>query len=125
MFKFLKFEWLLKFIYLTLKLSGFLYISIDFESEKIKVKKQLRNILVVLTTSFGLSLIANSYDAYMPVADVTRSKLLDMGLNFGMKVLIWLACLMKIANIVQSNRFFESLSILQWNERKVSKKHQS
>lgn len=121
MFKFLRFNWLLKFIYLTIKLSGFLYISIDFESEKVKLKKQLLNIFVVLTTSFGLSFIANTYDGYLPVADVTHSGLLDMGLNFALKSLIWLACLMKIANIVQSNRFFESLSILQWNERKVSR----
>lgn len=119
MFEFLKFSWLLKFIYLTTKLSGFLYISIDFKSKDLEVKKQFLNVIAFII-SFGLSLIASSYDAYLPVAHVTHSRLLDMGVNISIHISVWLASLMKPINVVQSNRFFKTLSILHRLERQVS-----
>lgn len=119
MFKFLKFGWLLKFIYLILKLSGFLYISINIKSTSINVKRHFWNNLISIV-SFGLSLVANTYDAHLPVAEVTHSKLLDFGVNMNMLGFIWISLILRITNAIQSNRFLEIMSILQWCEKKVS-----
>lgn len=118
MFKFLNFDFLLKIIYFMSKISGFIYISIDFDSNKLAVKKHFWN-TVLFASSFGFSLAANSYDSWLPVSDVTHSKLLEIGTNFIAFFTIWATCFLKVANGIQSQRFFEILSNLQWGERNV------
>lgn len=118
MFTFLNFDWLLKFNYLVLKFSGLFYNSIDFKSKKVEVKKHFYDVLI-LVLSFGLSLLGNTFDPYLPVAEVTQSKLLDIAVNLGLKASVWLTCFVKASNALQSNRFFAILSTLQSAERQV------
>lgn len=121
MLKFVNFEWLLKLIYYVAKLSGVVYISIDFSSKKLVIKKSFWNI-AIFAISFGFSLVSCSFDYYLPVARITHSEILEIGFNFIIFFSIWTSCILKAADGFQSNRFFDILSKLQWGERNVNKR---
>lgn len=117
----MNFTWLLKLIYNLSKASGYLFISIGFSSfEEVKTWKRLWN-FIFFFLSFGLSLVATSYDAYLPVAEVTKSKLMEIGINSIIRLTIMTTCYIKIGNVVLHKRFMEILTKLQRNHAKVSK----
>lgn len=120
MFSFLTFKWLLKFIYTLSRFSGFLFISIDFSSDYLQTEKHAWN-FVVFGASFGLSLVATKYDRKLPIEDITHSKILEMGVQLITRVILTTALVLKIANIVDRQKFFGILSKLQWGNIKVRK----
>lgn len=118
MFSFLNFKWVLKFVYSVAKYSGFLFTSIDFDSKQLKVISCKYNYAIFLA-SFGLSLAANFYPGYLPVADVAHSKILEIGVNLIIKALLVVVCVLKIAVLFQNDKFFFILSNMQRVHEKV------
>lgn len=113
------FNSLLKFIYKVAKLSGFVFISIDFKSkQKLKTKKDFRNI-IIFVISFCLSLFSITYDAKFTVMNVTHSKLMEIIINLMVDLLVFSPCLIKIVNVFQRLQFFSIISGLHWTEQKV------
>lgn len=120
MFKFACFSWVLEFIYKVSRLSGFIYTNIDFKPHRrVVIKKSFINTIVFML-GIGLNFLANwTYDAYLSIADVTHSKLMEIAVNTIVKMLIWSSLLLKVINVFQSQRFFEIVEILQWGDKKV------
>lgn len=120
MLKFLNINFLLKLIYKLAKFSGLIFITINFNSvAKVEKKKQFLNVIIFIV-SFGFSLTAYSFDARLPVAYVTRSQLLEIGINLIFPSTIWCLCILKLSTLFNSEAFFNIISNLQWGERKVS-----
>lgn len=116
MFDFLDFQWLLEFIYKAAKFSGFVFISIDFKSFKIR---QTKWNFAALCLSFALSFLANFFDAYMNITLVTRSKLMELGVNIIVRAFLYVTCILKTSNYIQSKKFFQVIKNLQWCNTKV------
>lgn len=112
----LSFEGLLKFIYFVSRFSGLIFITIDF---KAMTGHRGWRALASFVISFGFSCIANSYDAYFAIAVVTHSKLMEIGVNLMVKFMIWVTCFIKLANAMQSRKFFEVISNLITLHEKV------
>lgn len=120
MFKFINLKFLLKLIYKVAKFSGFLFITIDVNSDgKNVIKKQFLNVIIFMI-SFGFSFAANSMDVYFPVAYVTRSWLLEIGINFIFRLVNYCACILKLSTLLNSETFLNIILNLQWGEKKVS-----
>lgn len=110
---------LLKFIYKVSKLSGFLFITINFNVHKFTTKLEFRN-RILLLISFGFSLVSNTYyDAHFPIAHITHSQLLEVGVNLMSRLTIFANFMMKVTNLVYSLKFFEILSTFQFVNMKV------
>lgn len=120
MFSFLKFKWLLKLIYGISKLSGFLFISIDFNDSNVITIKQSRLNYVIFAISFGFSLFANTFDAHLNIVTITQSKLTEIGVHFVTRCMLVSMCVLKLLNIVYKRRFFEIVSKLHWCHMKVN-----
>lgn len=118
MSKFVNFKFLLKFIFGIVKFSGFIFISIDLSSDEIKVRKYWGN-GVLFVASFGLSFIANSYDAYLPTSPIAHSKILEIGTNVIVRLRIYITCFLKLASVIHSKTFFNIISLLQKGELSV------
>lgn len=118
MLAFLNFRWLLEFIYKVAKFSGFVFMSIDFKSFQIIPSKWN---FVAFALSLGLSFLANFFDAYLNIALVTRSELMEMGVNIIVRVFIYVACILKVSNALQSKKFFRIIKNLQWCDTKVDR----
>lgn len=122
MFLFANFSWLLKFIYIVSRCSGFIYTNIDFSLQKVVIRKSYTN-MIMIALSIAFSCIACSFDPHFPIAEVTHSKLLEAGFNFSAKLWIWFALFMKAANFFHSTKFFEIMRIMQWSDMKVHKEY--
>lgn len=109
----------LKFIYVVSKISGYVFISIDFDSDSIIcIRKQWWNFLL-FAISFGFSFSSNFLIGYLPIAKVTHSMLNEFGVNVMMKATIRIYSFLKIANAMQNQKFFKILSKLQQNNFQV------
>ena len=115
---FLNFQSLLKMYYYLCKLSGFLFISINFDQTKLKQKADLKNILIFLV-SLSLSVSANFHTAYFPVAEVLNSEILEIGVNLITKALVFLICIVKILSFLQKEEFMFIISSVQRFNEKV------
>lgn len=113
----MSFNKLLIFIYGITKFSGLLFISIDFKSMKI-IKHHWNN--VYFFTSFGLSIVAFSYDSYFDIQKVTHSKLMEIGINLIVRVSVYSTCFLKAANAIQNRKFYEVVKNLSWCHAKVN-----
>lgn len=78
MISLLNFQSLLKMYVKMCKISGFLFISISFDHLKLKQKSDGKNIVIFLV-SFSLSVSANFFSAYFPVAEIVNSEILEIG----------------------------------------------
>lgn len=117
MFKFMEFKKLLLFIYGVAKISGFIFVSIDFDSMKIK-QRLCTKVFYVL--SFAFSFAAVYYDSDMDVGKVTRSKLMEMGVNVVIRITVYSALLLKVVNTFYDKKFYEIIKKLSWCHSKVS-----
>lgn len=79
MFKFIDFEWLLKLTYYVAKVSGFFFISIDFDS--MQMKFHVWDYLI-MAASFGMHFIGIDRETKVPITTVSRSKLIMIGVKF-------------------------------------------
>lgn len=112
-------KWLLNLIYGVTKLSGFLFISIDFSgSEGLKSYKHFWN-WILFGINFGFSLFSLSYDGVLAVIDVTHSRIMEVGLNLLVYTTINITWFVKVLNVVHGRTFFTILSNFQWVELKV------
>lgn len=118
MFSFLTFKWILRFIYAVSRFSGFLFISIDFSGDFLRTEKHVWNYLV-FGVSFGLSLVANTYDRKLPVDQITHSKLLHIGVLLITRSVFICALVIKVSNIIDRKKFFGILNKLQWGNLSV------
>ena len=106
------FFWLLKFIYKVSRISGCIYTNIEFKTcGKVMIKKSFLNIVLYLI-SMTLTLLAFSYNAHIPIAAVTRSKIMDVSVNLIVRMTIWFLFVLKACNVVQSQNIFEIISNL-------------
>lgn len=119
MLKFFTFPWLLKFIYQVSRMSGCIYTKIKFHSvQKVTHDKSIMNTIIYML-SVGSTLLAFSYDAHIPIAELTHSRLMEVAVNLIVRMSIWFLFVLKIANTLQSRTFFDIISNLQWCELKV------
>lgn len=101
------------------KLSGYVYVSINFRTEKISANTSAWN-YVVFVISLILSLLACTQTTYFPVANVTHSQILEIGVNLTTKALLFGICVIKSAIILQKEKFITILSNLQNFNEQVS-----
>lgn len=115
-----EFPWLMKLIHLLSKASGFIFISIDFSSwdELVMTRHSWNYIFSVI--SLGFSLYSNTFDAYFPVEQVTHSKIMEIGVNLVVRVILGIGCILKASNILYKRRFFSIISKLHWFNVKVA-----
>lgn len=114
----MNFNSLLKFIYYVAKFSGVIYITIDFSLEKVVIRKLFWN-TIKFALSFGFSLIACSFDVHLPVAHLTHSKILEIGVSFIVRLTIWMTCFLKLSTGINRRSFYEIMSNLQCVDEKV------
>lgn len=117
MFDFLNFEWLLKFICILAKASGFVFITIDFNCLAAKKYKwsHFTNLLSVSVTLFLMT-----YDGFFDIDWFTKSELMTSGANLIQYLTVWVSCLVKFVSLLQTERFVRIISDLQWCHLKVS-----
>lgn len=116
----LKFSFLQKFIYYVSRSSGFVHTQIEFRSlQKVDLRKSFLNNLL-LFVSLSLSCLSNVYNAHIPIAEATSSKLIDLAVNTIIRMMIFSSIIFKIANIIQKKRFFDIIESLQWIDWKVN-----
>lgn len=115
------FFWLLKFIYKVSRISGCVYTNIKFKTcGKVVIKKSFLNTVLYLT-SMGLTLLAFSYDAPIPIAALIRSRILDVSVNLIVRMTIWFLFILKASNAFKSRNIFEIISNLLKCDLKVFK----
>lgn len=114
----MNFNSLLMFIYYVAKLSGVIYITIDFGLKKAVIKKLFWN-TVHFALSFGFSLIACSFDVHLPVAHLTHSKILEIIVGLIVRITIWMTCFLKLSTYFNRRSFYEIMSNLQLVDEKV------
>lgn len=119
MFAFLKLKWLLKVIYFISKLSGFLFISVDFKGPSKFVMQRNFLSFIIFGISFGVSSYANTFDGYLPISVITHSYLTEIGINLFTHFSLISMCVLKLLNIIYKRRFFEIVSKLYWCHIKV------
>lgn len=116
MFEFLTFEWLIQLIYIFAKISGFLFISVDFDSSHQFAYKICWNYTLI---SLALSYVATSFSVRFSVAQITHSEMMDDAAGLLTKVTIWFPLVFKIFFITQGQKFFSILLSFQWCHKKV------
>ena len=122
MFKSINFYWLLKFIYRITKYSGFLLPKIVFNSnEKIELKQSIADI-IIFVINIGLSLYVYTFGAYIPMADLINSKLLEVGMNIINRFAIFMALPTKVISTFLNQRFLEIITDLKTSNAQVSSK---
>lgn len=119
MFKIINFKWLLKLIYAVAKLSGFFFVSINFEN--LTLTKNFWHYAFVVY-SFGLSFATIFYDAYFPLVEITHSKIMELGINLIFASTVWIVFLLKLTTFAYSDKFFKVIKNLHWCCVKVSLK---
>lgn len=117
MFTFKNFSWLLQLICTLNRSSGYLFTSINFDTLENSITKRD---FIFFFISFVLSVLANSYDANLPVAEFTKSKLMGAGVNSIIRMVILSGCILKVINLCLRKRFFEIMFKLHRNNIKVS-----
>lgn len=68
---------------------------------------------------FAFSVIADSYNAYVPIATITRSIILEFLYNFLNRCSVYFMCFFKVFNFFTHKRFFKVFQDLQWCNEKV------
>lgn len=68
---------------------------------------------------FGFSVIADTYTAYVPIATITRSIILEFLYNFLNRCSVYFMCFFKVFNLFTHKRFFKVFQDLQWCNEKV------
>lgn len=116
MVKLFSFEWLMMLIYAFAKLSGFLFISIDFTSFPRYVMWKCWTYTLI---SFGLSVYSTTFDSQFSVAHVSHSKMMQKGQNAIIMTTIWFPLVFKFIFFPQGQRFFYVLLSFQWINEKV------
>lgn len=99
------------------KASGYIFTSIDFKD--MRMKSSLWN-FVKFILSFGISLFATTYNAYLEVEAITHSKLMDIGVNLFTRFALFVGVVIKLLNFIQSRKFHEIISGLAWSHLAVS-----
>ena len=113
--------YLLKFLYYLSRFSGFLFIDINFDTfGKVTTRKSFWNV-VVFAVSFGYSAIATSYDDDIAIAEVMHSKMMEIGINFVIKFMLFVTCFVKFGSIFCSRKFLDVMTNFQWNFLEVDK----
>lgn len=120
MFKFLNFLWLLKLIYRISKISCFVISEFDFKSGgKIENKKRFGN-MILLVLNIVMTLFTYTFNGYLPISDITHSMLMEIGINLGNRIPIYISIPMKIVSVIQNQKFLDILTNLQRNNEQVS-----
>lgn len=112
----IKFENLLSFIYRVSTASGFVFVSNDSKSYGQNYKFRDFTVFVV---SFAFSIFSYTYDAHVAIAKITQSRLTELGVNGTSRLVVWLPLLLKILNLIQTQKFVRVLKNLQWCHGKV------
>lgn len=74
---------------------------------------------------FAFSLIANTFNAYVPIALITRSVILEFLYNFLNRCSVYFMCIFKTFNFFTHKRFFKQFKDLQWCNKKVTQSKES
>lgn len=114
------FEWLLELIYKILKYSGFLFITIDFNSLGNFTKSKRFYDKVLFCISLGLSLYANFFRGYLPVQQFTHSHIMEIGVNLMCFSMVLKTFFLKVSNMAHGQVFFDTIDNLKWCNVKVS-----
>lgn len=104
-------------VYVIAKLSGFLFISIDFQTFQLK---QTIGSIAFIALSFGFSFFAMAYDARLPIFQMIHSVTAEMIVNYGIFGSVWITCLFKLLNLSQSENFRTIILNFKWLGLKVS-----
>jgi hypothetical protein len=104
MLSFLNFKFFLKFIHYTTKISGYLFISINFDS-KLKLEKNYWN-FVFTAISLIYSVFAIFFMTVFPVTDIIKSEILQIGCLVSIRLMIVGAVVTKTLNHLQRRAFF-------------------
>lgn len=120
MFSFISFRWLLNFIFKVSKYSAYLFISIAFKAPaKFKILDQFHN-KVWFAISLIWSICATFLSGYVPVAEFTRSPIMEFGVNFLSYITSLSTIALKISNMVNGHLFLELLNNFNRCHLKVS-----
>jgi hypothetical protein len=119
MLSFLSFKWLLKFIYLTSKFSGYHLITIDFRTPRLKLEKDIKNCYLSIV-SLAFSILTTICTTYYPVTDIINSKILEIGCNLSIKGLVFGAAVYKVISTLQRRKFVSILSHMELCNSKVN-----
>lgn len=112
---------LLKFNYGMLRISGFVFVKIDFTSAGGPTMKRQFREFILFIVSICLSLSSTLYNSYFPVARITHSKLMEIGVNFLPRLMIFSTLVVKISSWVRSKSFLAIISKLHFAIFKVKK----
>lgn len=111
---------MLMFFYYLARISGFLFIDVHINAfGKVTTKKSFWNI-VVFVFSFGFSAFASSYDDDIAIAEIMHSKMMEIGVNFVVKFMLWITCCVKLVSAFLNRKYFCIIANLQWNFMEVS-----
>lgn len=116
MYKRLSFKNLLILSNIMSNISGYFCIFID--PVTFTRKKSFLGYLY-FTLCFAFSLIANTFKAYVPIATITRSGILEFLYNLLNHSTVYFMCVFKVVNLATNKRLFKVFEDLQWCNLKV------
>lgn len=114
--KHLSFKNLLILSNATATFSGYFCIYIDPATF---TRKKSFTVYFYYILSFAFSIIANAYNAYVPIATITRSDILEFLYNFLNRCSVNFSCGFKVLNFFTYKRFYKTFEDLQWCNIKV------
>lgn len=116
----LRFENLFKFVYFVSKLSGYVFITMDFEGRQGLRIRRIFSSLSFLVVSFAFSIFSFSYNSYVPIVEVTQSQLSEFGINLVSRVIAWSPFCLKLLNLMQSGKISQIFVNIEWCDKKVN-----
>lgn len=119
MFHFLNIKWLLTLAYRISKVFGFFFITINFSSlENLSMTSEYSDYgWFFLNACF--SVYSLSYDGFVPLAEVTHSIIIEIGINAMNTLLLLTTCALKITSMMRGREYFAILKNLCWCHRMV------
>lgn len=112
----INFKFLQKLVNYITKFSGFLFISMDFDSfDKLTVTKSW----IYTVVSFAWSFLAVTFSTQFQLATLTHSELLEMGVNFFIKSSLWAQLLLKVLYLAKAKCYLAIVKNYQWCYLKV------
>lgn len=119
MFDFLNLRWVLSFAFCISKVFGNLFISINFSSLKTLSMSRKYSDYCWFIVSLGFSLYSLSHYDYLAIEEMTRSKVMEIGVNAMNRMLVLTSCALKITSMINGRVYFEILCSIRWCHEKV------
>lgn len=116
--QFQSFKWLLEFVFYVTKIPGYLFVSINFQPEKLEVVRSSWNYPIFIT-SILLTFLSNAFIEHISIAFVTKSKIMELGVNITIKMIVFNLSIIKITCMLQGRNFSNVLLSLQDGDVKV------